>query len=475
MLPGLVEGAYTLPALAANHQRCINLLVEVDQRQGKTPGMLINVPGLRDVSTLGTGAVKNLIEVNGELFGAVGQTFGKINAAGAFTALGSFNGTARVTLVANGLQVLVIDGLSGFVWDIAAMTWTQITDPGFVYGATQATFQDGYGIVGLPNSQQFGISGLYDFLTWDAIDFASAEGLPDDVATVVSNNRYLHVFGSSTLELWVNTGGSAANGNFPFERVGGTFFQVGCAAPYSAVIADDSVFWLGNNDQGALRVFRMNGQTPAAVSTPALERELADYARDSRVDDAFGFGLDVGKHPLYVLVFPSADRTWVYDTHSQQWSEWLEWAAPTWKRTRMNCFASAFGKLLTGDYRDGRLYQITFDEFTNGGDPLRWLRMSPYVWKEGKRAFHSRLELFIEVGHAPQTGAASAVDPEVLMRFSDDGHTWSAETPRRIGRIGEYGVQPIWNRLGSAFNRMYEFSGSAAVRTTIMGASIEVR
>ena len=471
MLEGFVGGAYTLPDLAANHQRCINFLCEIDQKKTKTPSALIGVPGLRDVLTLGSGASKGYIEVNGELFAAVGQDFGRVSDDFlTFTPLGSFSGTGRVTLVSNGLQVLVIDGLSGFVWDVDLMTWTQITDPGFVYGATQADFQDGYGIVALPNSQQFGISGLYNFLAWDAIDFASAEGLPDNVATVVSNNRYLHVFGTSTLELWVNTGGTATN-LFPFERVGGTFFQVGCTAPYSATIADDSVFWLGNNKQGGLGVYRMNGQTPARISLPAMEREWGDYAD---VSDAFGIGLDLGKHPIYMLVFPSADKTWCYDAHSGEWLEWLEWSAVDWHRTRINCFAAANGKLLAGDYRDGRMYELTFDHYRNGADVLRSLRMTPYVWGEGKRLFHSRLELFVQPG-VGISGTAYGSDPELMMRFSDDGHRWSTEWKARIGKLGEFATRVIFNRLGAAFNRMYEISIDAPVRRRILGVSITTK
>ena len=470
MLPGFVGPAYTSPNLSANHQRLINLMVEIDQTQAKTPTALVGVPGLRDFASLGAGATKNEIEVNGVLYAAVGQAFGSVSEAGVFSAVGSFSGTGRITLESNGLQVLVVDGLSGFVYDIEAMSWTQITTPGFVYGATQATFQDGYGIVALPNSQQFGISGLYDFLTWDAIDFASAEGLPDNVATVVSNNRYLHVFGTRTLELWVNTVGILAN-LFPFERVGGTFFQVGCSAPYSAVIADDSVFWLGNNEQGALAVFRMQGQTPQRISTIALEREIAEYAD---VSDAFGLGLDVGRHPIYLLVFPSADKTWFYDAHSQSWGEWLEWEAVDWHRTRINCIASAYRRLLAGDYRDGRLYELTFDEYSNGGDPLRSLRVSAPVWKEGKRLFHSRLEVLCEPGVGLPNGYGS--DPEIMLRFSDDdARTWSNEMRARIGAQGQYRTRALFNRLGSARNRVYELSIDAPVKRCFLGAVVEIK
>jgi len=287
---------------------------------------------------------------------------------------------------------------------------------------------------------------------------------------VVSNNRYLHVLGTNTLELWVNTGGSSLN-PFPFERVGGTFFQVGCAAPYSATIADDSVFWLGTNEQGGLGVYRMNGQTPTRVSLVAQEREWVTY---ETVSDAFGIGIDIGRHPIYMLVFPTADKTWCFDAHSGEWLEWLEWVDVDFKRTRINCFASAFGKLLVGDYRDGRMYEMTFDHFQNGTDVLRSLRMTPYIWGEGKRLFHSRLEVFVQPGIG-QNGTAYGSDPEMMMQFSDDGHRWSTEWSEPMGKLGEFDKRVIFNRLGSSRNRMYQIAIDAPVQRTILGASLTAK
>ena len=467
-IKGFIAGDNEGPSLASNHQRTVNMLVEIDQNQARTPTQLFGVFGLKKLATLGGLPVKGAIEVDGVGYAAMGQNFGRVNSDFEFEILGNYSGTARITLVSNGLQILVIDGLSGFVWDIAAATWTQITDPGFVYGATQATYQDGYGIIALPDSQQFGISGLYDFMTWDAIDFASAEGLPDNVSTVISNHRVLHVFGTETLELWVNSGAAL----FPFERIDGTFYDVGCIAPYSAAVADDSVFWLGGNAQGAKAVYRMQGQAPQRISTLALEAELATYAR---LDDAFAVGIDIQRHPIYMISFPTAEKTWIYDAHSGQWTEILEWVGADWERYRMNCFARLYGRLTIGDYRDGRLYELSFDEDTNDGDPIRCLRISPYIHSDGKRLFFSRLELMVQPGVGLPVGGIEGVEPEWCLRFSDDGYTWSNEMKQPMGRQGKYLTRVAFNRLGSAFQRLFEVSTTAPVKRVLMGALLEVK
>lgn len=462
-LKGLVGGGYEAPALAVDHQRCINLLVEID-KDGKTPASLYGVPGLSRLMEAAGGAAKAGIVADGVLYMAIGQSFGSVDAGfTAFTPLGSFAGAGRVTLVQNGLQVLVIDGLSGWVWDIADATWTQITAPGFVYGATQATYQDGYGIVALPNSQQFGISGLYDFTAWAAIDFASAEGLPDNVASVISNHRVLHIFGTDTTELWINSGDSA----FPFQRIDGTFYDVGCAAPYTVAVADDSVFWLGNNPQGAKAIYRMQGQSPLRISTEALENEIKRYAR---IDDAYAVGIDIRKHPIYLITFPTAGKTWIYDAHSGLWSEMLEWVGAEWKQYRLNCFVSAYGKLVVGDYRSGRLYHLDFDVYSNDGDSIRRVRVSPFVFDKGRLIRHSRMEVFMDPGVGLPIGYGQ--EPLLGLRWSDDGYTWSSEIFQSFGRLGEYGKRAIFNRLGAGRNRIYELSCDAPVRVVILGAAL---
>lgn len=465
-IQAFVAGSHDGPAWAGNEQRTVNFLIEVDQSSARTPTQLVGVFGLELISTIGGLPVKAMIEADEVAYVAMGQNFGRLDEDFNFTVLGNFSGTSRISMVTNGLQVLLVDGLSGFVWDIADQTWSQIVTPGFVYGATQVTYQDGYGIIALPDSQQFGISGILDFMSWDAIDFTSAEALPDNVATVVSNHRVLHVFGTASLELFVNSGAAL----FPFERIEGTYFDVGCLAPYSATVADDSIFFLGGNNQGAKAFYRMEGNTPKRISTVALEAELSTYAR---VDDAYAAGLDIQRHPLYIVTFPTANKTWCYDAHSGEWTEILEWDGADWDRYRLNCFATLYGRRVIGDYRTGKLYEPSFDVHTNDEDPIRCVRVTPYIYDNGKRIFHSRLELMVQPGVGLPIGPIEGVEPEWCLRFSDNGRDWSNEMRQPMGRQGRYNVRVAFNRLGAAYQRTYEVSSTAPVKRVLMGALLE--
>ena len=72
--------------------------------------------------------------------------------------------------------------------------------------------------------------------------------------------------------------------------------------------------------------------------------------------------------------------------------------------------------------------------------------------------------------------AAPGYNPQVMMRWSDDGgHTWSNEHWTSIGLIGNYGKRAFWRRLGMTLkirDRVYEVSGTDAVKIAIMGAEL---
>jgi hypothetical protein len=75
-----------------------------------------------------------------------------------------------------------------------------------------------------------------------------------------------------------------------------------------------------------------------------------------------------------------------------------------------------------------------------------------------------------------QTVITQGSDPEVMLRWSDDGgHTWSSEHWAKIGKIGEYYRRVFWRRLGMTVklrDRVYELSGTDPVKISIMGAEL---
>jgi len=63
-------------------------------------------------------------------------------------------------------------------------------------------------VASMKNSGQFFISGSYDVTAWDALDYATAEGDPDYLQAIISENRELWLLGKTSYEVWYNSGDS---------------------------------------------------------------------------------------------------------------------------------------------------------------------------------------------------------------------------------------------------------------------------
>jgi hypothetical protein len=211
------------------------------------------------------------------------------------------------------------EGLSGgrvYRYDNAATPLALLTDLSIT--SKTITQMDGYLIRDDDNNAgRFIYSGIYDAATENPFAYASADGSPDDLIAVIASRRELWLFGTETTEIWYNSG----DANNPFARFQGGFHHVGCAAPSSVRRFDNSIIWLGQNDRGG-RVVYMAGDnfSPQAISPSQINHQLNQY---SVVHDAEGHTLTWQGHPWYVLHFPTQDITWVYDSLTKNWHQWM--------------------------------------------------------------------------------------------------------------------------------------------------------
>ncbi|MCR4301554.1 MAG: hypothetical protein NUV51_08075, partial [Sulfuricaulis sp.] len=75
----------------------------------------------------------------------VGNTVSRVDSEYTATTLGAIGtSTGEVGIASNGLEILIVDGASGWIINLAAGTLTEITDPDFPSGVKRATYQDGF-------------------------------------------------------------------------------------------------------------------------------------------------------------------------------------------------------------------------------------------------------------------------------------------------------------------------------------------
>lgn len=445
-------------------QECINLYLESD------PGgrnALIGTPGLRLFATLGTGPIRGAYKLpTGDAIVVSGANVYRVTQAATSTLLGPIGSSSGpVSMSDNGKQCVIVDGTTGG-WQvlISNYAFSAITDPSF-YGADNVYFLDGRFVFNRPGTGQFYLSKLYD-TTFDALYFATAESSPDNLISHIVDHKEIWLFGDLTTEIWTANGGPT----FPYERLQGASVEVGCAAAHSVCRMDNSVVWLGKDDKGQGIVWLVKNYTPVRISTHAIEYAIASY---SRIDDAIAYVYQQEGHTFYVLTFPSAQKTWVYDAATQAWHQraWMDTSGQM-QRHRSSCHAFAWGKNLVGDYANGNLYKFDLDYYTDNGDAIRRVRScAPMVAPDFTYQYFSNLQIEFEAGGGLTTGQGN--DPKALLTYSDDGgKTWSNERPASLGKVGQYRNRTRWVRLGRSRDRVFRIVISDPVKVTIINAAM---
>lgn len=463
----LTSASYTAQSLKANAQRCVNLYPEANSPDSTAPTTFYHTPGLKLWSTLpGTGSVRCLFRAsNSNLYAVQGATLYRYN-AGAWKELATLNSSSGpVSAADNSLYAVFVDGSANApTVKLDDDTVSAMSGDGW-YGADFVAYVDTYLVFNKPGTQTFYITGQLD-LSLDALDFASAESFPDNVVSLLVDHREIWLFGEKTTEVFGNSGAA----DFPFERINGSIIQYGCAAPHSPAQFDNSVLWLGDGHEGAGIVWRAQGYNPVRISTHALENEFRSY---ETVADAQGYVYQQTGHTFYVLSFPTAGKTWVYDIATQMWHERAyRTAEGILTRHRSNCHVYYGRDHLVGDYQNGNIYTLDIDTYTDNGAVIFRTKSFQHFVTDGKRQFFRSLELDMETG----VGNAADPDPQVWLRWSDDGgHTWSATVTMSMGKVGEYGRRMTRNRLGVGRDRVFEVSTTAQTKVVLQGAFLDAQ
>lgn len=464
----LTTGAYSAKSLIANAQRAVNLYAEKNTQDSPFPFTYYLSPGLTRLAVAtpssGSGWRGLFPASNGTTYGVCGSSVYAIASDWTLTLLGDISSTTgQVSMVDNANFLLIVDGSSsGATVDLSDNTFAEITDSAFLGGNTVG-FVDGFLVLNVPDTREWYIS-LNDEITFDATDFASKSAYSDKLVGIGVTKRYIYLMGAQTVEVWFNAG----DPTFPFERLPGVFMQHGCAAVNSIAQMDGEIYWLAQSPQGNCYINKTQQFNAVPISTFALDNEMGTYAR---IDDAIAFTYQIEGHFFYVLTFPSADKTWQYDLTTQQWNE-LSWVDGNGAlhRHRANCYASAYGQPIVGDWENGNLYLWDVNAFTDDGNPIPRIRSFMHsVDDNSDRISYREFIANMEVGNGSNFSAVP-----VYLRWSDTrGKSWGNAISISLGMEGEYLTSLQFQRLGMARDRVFELSWSAPVKTALLGAWVQ--
>lgn len=387
----LNSGAYVADGLLASAQRSVNLYCEVDPQQitPPTPITLQQRAGRRRLSDAPvTGYGRCLYRATtGDLYACVGNTIYIINSSYSWTVIGTIGTVSGpVKMVDNSLYIIIVDGSpNGYYISLPGQFFGTIEDPAFV-GSNLIDFVDTFFVLnvppinGQPNNQWYISPPEWEpGVPFSFQDIVARTAYPDPISGVLVVKRQLYPIGNLTTETWYNSGAQ----DFPFQELPGTFIQYGSCARYSICTSDVFGWWLSQDKQGLLQFLQLRQYDVEAVSTRAIEKEWQKYPR---IDDAISTVYQVKGHLFVQVTFPSADKTWLYDVSSKQWTEliWIDFNGFE-HRDRVAFTANAYGIIVGIDWQTGRLYQIDPDYYADdvndiiNGDPIKFLRGYPHI------------------------------------------------------------------------------------------------
>lgn len=493
---GFVGGQDVAPNITQNAQQCINWYAEIDQQNAKEVVALLGCPGLSVLATAPNGGkswddpttwptvysgpnlpVRGFWVLPGatQALAVIGNTCYLVSGVFGLTSVGTLiTSSGPVSIRDNNIggYAVIVDGPYGYLYNIATQGFAQITDPAFL-GSNTVAYIDGWWIFNQPGTQTFytnfpqygtGFNGSY---------FALKDAASDNLMAVIESKEQLWLVGEKTTEVWYDAGGQY----FPFQRLVGTLMQFGTKATASvcrfSTGGQDGLIMFGRSDRGENTIIKTSGFAFDVVSNPGFGDEVGTYAVTS---DAIGYTYQEDTHEFYVLTFPTADVTWVYDAQSGLLHKRLSYDPYTqqFHRHRSNCYMNFQGKRVVGDYQSGVIYWLTRTVFTDAGWPLLAKRRSPHIWDKGQRGRVFMASL--QIDFTPGTGTASGMgsNPQCALTISrDGGNTFGMQWKAPIGQIGQFKNRTMWRRLGFARDSVVDIEVIDPVRRDIVGVTLK--
>lgn len=464
----IANGFYVSDSLPIAAQECTNWYPNIVQGTGLNQETLFGTPGLEQLATSGILDNQNRgahemagkpYFVNGDRLYRLDETVVDNTATYDLTFIGDISGTARVSMADNGTQLMIlVPGGNGYIYNHVTDSFAQITDSDFTANGNPqfVVFIDGYFLV-TTDSKKFIISAINDGLSYNALDFGTAESDPDDIVAPVVYKNQLFISGGETFEAFQNIGGA----DFPFQRTG-LFLQKGCYAPYSLVNAQDTFMWVGGGENEGPAIWALNGNSTVKVSTTAIDSLLSTLT-DNQVSGIYSWAY--ASKGAYFIGFSLPATTLVYDITSKRWHERKSFLSGSLGAFRVSSVVKAYNKIICGDIIDGRIGNLNPDVYTEYENAIiRRVATQPFQ-NNMQSVFFPSLELTVESG----VGNTDVPDPVITLERSKDGKTWGEERSRSMGEIGEYNRRAIWRRNGRASRfEVFRFTLTDAVKPVII-------
>lgn len=426
--------------------KLINLLLEASPSD-EDGIVLLARAGLVEHSTPGsTGPVRGIFSKAGLFSGDIFSVIAG-NIYRGETLLGTLTGTGPVSFATNGIDELLINA-GGHIRVYNGATLATVTFPDTA-NVTKIGFISGLYIALRADTDQFYWSAVLDGTSWNALDFATAEGAADNLLDLIVLPDSMWLFGEETTEAWALSG----DADLPFYKIELRSYQKGVIAPGCACELEGKLYWIGQDARPY-----SDGLEPIA------DEGLAERIRDS--EDVFTFAFTYEGHPIFCVRLDNG--TWGFDVTTRSWLEFTSYERANW---RARCAMTRGSTVYLGDDELNTIW--TFGGHSESGSVIQHV-FTAILPMSGGALLVDNIGLHANVGRA-EVLSGSGSEPVIEIRSSrDEGLSWTPWRPKALGRMGEYRQRVKWNRFGmfDPPGAMFEFRYTDAAPFRVSGLTI---
>ena len=327
-----------------------------------------------------------------------------------------------------------------------------ITDSDAPQEVSHVAFLDYYLIANKIGTGQFYFA---DFLstptTWSALDFQTAESLPDNIISLYVVNRTIVVFGTSTIEYFQNDGIS------PFSRLNGTEINRGAMAKHSTVNVNGVLYFFDDKR----RLCLLDGFTLRQINT-SFDRVIQKF---STVSDCVASYEHFNGNDLIRFNFSTEKRTLVYHIQNNYWVEDSYYDSASNERQHYlgSCYLHAKGwnQHLVGSRFDGNIFLRDTETFKDDSQQIRFKKVTGWIDHNIPDKKKISYSLTFRFKSGVGIGANKDIEPLATIRWRNDGNSqWSNYMHIKLKIKGQTEFVYRMFNLGCYFSRQYELTFS---------------
>jgi hypothetical protein len=346
----------------------------------------------------------------------------------AATDRGSVNDSLDTSMAFNGEDVCIAADGTYYFFDKSSNTLSTPGSGAFSDEGSVANIS-GYTVITEQDGQRFEWTELADGGTRNALYFATADAVSDNLIRAMSNQSQLWLFGEQSIEIWYPTGDSGANA---FARLPNGVIDRGLWNYRLITRVGERIMFVGEDG----RVYATNGAQIEPISTPAVESVIERF-QAARCFEYF----DRGHH--FGVIICLTEPAFVYDFRTGLWHER---ASPDALGNDLSDWDQDFAVFSAESQRwygldvSGNMWQMD-DTYADLNSALKRRMVSRPIYMDGDQFSVSEVEFLAGMGRS-----ATA---DVKMRISKDGgRTWGSTITRSLGGTAEYDHRAVFRALG---------------------------